>query len=502
MGGLIPLAVSLPMHFIIKYFPEITIKSTPVRKKFTMQLRDNLRKVMRRRITQPFQLTRHWDFLEVIVEEGDDDSPLLREQMNTLLGQIPGIGSYTEVHRYDLGSLEEILVHTQRHYGPQLAGKTFVVRCKRQGDHEFNSLDVERYVGGGLLARTDAVGVRMKGADVTVKLEIRKKTLFVTGDIVPGMGGFPIGGVDSVLSLISGGFDSTVSTYECIKRGLRTQYCFFNLGGRAHELGVKEVSHYIWEKYSASHRVRFISIPFEEVVGEILEKVDNSQMGVVLKRMMLRAATAMAEQLNVNALVTGEAVAQVSSQTLINLRVIDQATDMLVLRPLITTDKGDIIAQAEAIGTAQFAKHMPEYCGVISQKPTTKAKLDEILAQEANMDMSILDRAIEKAILTNIDQLGEELALETDVSALQVTDEIGNSVVVDIRPDEEIERLPLVLPEGAERLEIPFYKLNSVFPTLDKLRHYLLYCDRGVMSKLHAHHLNGDGYRHVGVYRP
>lgn len=130
-----------------------------------------------------------------------------------------------------------------------------------------------------------------------------------------------------------------------------------------------EVAHYLWKKYGSSHRVLFISVPFEEVVGEILQKVDNSQMGVVLKRMMLRASTEIAERLHIDALVTGEAISQVSSQTLPNLSVIDSATDMLVLRPLIASHKQDIIDTAFQIGTAEFAKNMPEYCGVISRTP-------------------------------------------------------------------------------------------------------------------------------------
>ena len=138
------------------------------------------------------------------------------------------------------------------------------------------------------------------------------------------MGGFPLGCQDSVLSLISGGFDSSVSSYLCIKRGLQTHYCFFNLGGRAHELAVKEVALFLWMKYHASHRVKFISVPFEGVVEEILNNVDNAHMGVVLKRIMLRAAEKLAQGLHIEALVTGESVAQVSSQTLANLSVIDR----------------------------------------------------------------------------------------------------------------------------------------------------------------------------------
>ncbi|NON23248.1 tRNA 4-thiouridine(8) synthase ThiI, partial [Klebsiella pneumoniae] len=118
---------------------------------------------------------------------------------------------------------------------------------------------------------------------------------------------------------------STVAAYQMMRRGLMTHFCFFNLGGRAHELGVMEVAHYLWKKFGSSQRVLFISVPFEEVVGEILNKVDNSYMGVTLKRMMLRGAAHMADRLQIDALVTGEAISQVSSQTLPNLSIIDSA---------------------------------------------------------------------------------------------------------------------------------------------------------------------------------
>src|SRR5690606_34301288 len=185
-----------------------------------------------------------------------------------------------------------------------------------------------------------------------------------------------------------------------------------------HELGVKEVAHFLWAKYGASSRVKFVAVPFENVVAEILKNVDDSQMGVVLKRMMLRAATKVAERLEAIALVTGEAVAQVSSQTLTNLGVIDRATEMLVLRPLITTAKGEIIQLAREIGTEEFAARMPEYCGVISVKPTTRAKLFRVEHAESKFDFGVLDTALADARYLNIDEIANENIEHADVEIL------------------------------------------------------------------------------------
>ena len=211
------------------------------------------------------------------------------------------------------------------------------------------------------------------------------------------LGGFPLGCLDSVLSLISGGFDSAISSYLCIKRGLRTHYCIFNLGGKAHELAVKELAWFLWMKYHTSHCVKFVTVPFENVIAEILGKIDNAQMGVVLKRMMLRAAEQVAKKLKIEALVTGESVAQVSSQTLANLAVVDVAVQFLELRPLCTMDKQDIIDMSRRIGTEEFSKNIPVYCAVISNKPTTRATRRPMNYQETKFDFTILDESIKNA---------------------------------------------------------------------------------------------------------
>ena len=479
--------------FIVKYFSEIVIKSKPVRKRLVGQLADNLRSVLRD-IDPDVVVHRGWDKLEVITAVTDERiGRLVAGMRNT-----PGITYILQVQEYPLPPVEEIVENVLPVYADRLRGKTFAVRCKRTGRHEFRSIDVEREVGGALLARTEAAGVQLSNPDVTVDLEISKNTLFVVGQRHRGLGGYPIGGVDPVLSLISGGFDSPVASYLTMKRGMRTHFLFFNLGGRDHELGVKEVALYLWQKYGCNKRVLFISVPFEEVVAELLSNVEDSQMGVILKRMMLRVGDRLADELNIDALVTGECIAQVSSQTLRNLAVIDQVTDRLVLRPLIATDKEDIVRMAASIGTEPFAASMPEYCGVISVHPTTRARLGRVLAQEGKFDMAILDRAISNARQTRIDDLAEEELQRTDVEVLSVP--LAHSTVIDIRhpSEEELEPLKLNVPV----LKLPFYELHTRAADLSAGSTYMLYCGKGVMSRLHASHLCDSTGLDIKVYAP
>lgn len=483
------------MHFIVKVFPEIIIKSPPVRKKFIKQLRDNLR-VLLANLGVAIDVQRDWEKIEIRCPEADTQ---ITAQVADVLARTPGIANFALIHDYPLGDLDSIFQNTLRHWRDQLAGKTFCVRAKRVGKHDFSSVQVEQYVGGGLLHNSDAKGVSLHKPDITVPLEIKDGRLWVLTSKTQGLGGFPLGAQDPVLSLISGGFDSTVSTYLCIKRGLRAHYCFFNLGGRAHEIGVKEVAYYLWNKYGASHRVKFVTVPFEDVVKEILEKVDNAYMGVILKRMMLRAAEKVAESLEIPALVTGESVAQVSSQTLINLGAIDRVIDTLVLRPLATMDKGDIIDISRKIGTESFAASMPEYCGVISVNPTTKARMHKVEREENNFDFTVLERAIAERRAQNIDELVNEL--DADLSVPVVGDINAGQIVIDIRHPDEQENNPLRL-DGIEIKTIPFYSLNNQFANLDSSKQYYLYCQKGVMSQLHAANLKDAGHLNVGVYRP
>ena len=153
----------------------------------------------------------------------------------------------------------------------QLEGKTFCVRVKRRGKHDFSSIDVERYVGGGLNQHIESGRVKLTNPDVTVHLEVEDDRLLLIKGRYEGIGGFPIGTQEDVLSLISGGFDSGVSSYMLMRRGCRVHYCFFNLGGAAHEIGVRQVAHYLWNRFGSSHRVRFVAINFEPVVGNSRE---------------------------------------------------------------------------------------------------------------------------------------------------------------------------------------------------------------------------------------
>ena len=481
------------MKFVIKLFPEIIVKSRPVRKQFISQLRKNLKKVIAP-IIENARISGSWDLIELDIDDADSASEaILVEKLKTT----PGIDFFLKVKEHSFESIDDIANIVIAEYSSVVKDKTFCVRVKRSGKHTFNSINVEQQAGGALFHNSESAGVKLKNPEVKVQLEIRGDVLLTVVKRYPGLGGFPMGQQESCVSLISGGFDSSVASYLMMKRGIRTHYCFFNLGGMAHEVGVKQVSHYLWEKYSSSHRILFITIPFEKVVSEILSKIDHTQMGVVLKRMMLRVASQIAKEFNAPALVTGEAVGQVSSQTLTNLSVIDEVCEHFVMRPLIVMDKPDIIQLSRDIGVEEFAAVMPEYCGVISNKPTTRAKLHKVKSEESRFDFSVLEDAFENRKIENIDEIYKT---SVNIEAIEIVNlPTKDEVILDIRHPQEQAMSPLKLTANSVQT-IPFFKLQSS-DQLSKEENYLLYCDKGIMSQLQAEELTSKGYK-VRIYQP
>ncbi|HAS6348772.1 TPA: tRNA 4-thiouridine(8) synthase ThiI [Vibrio vulnificus] len=482
------------MKFIVKPHPEIFVKSESVRKRFTKILESNIRIIIQNR-TESVAVFNRRDHIEVSA-----NSHQYYQQVLEILTTTPGIQQVLEVKQSGFKDLHDIYEQVLELSRERIENKTFVVRAKRRGKHDFTSIELERYVGGGLNQAVESASVKLHNPDITIKIEVVDDKLNQILAHHKGLGGFPLGTQEDLLSLISGGFDSGVSSYLHIKRGSKVHYCFFNLGGPAHEIGVKQVAHFLWNKYGSSAKVRFISVDFEPVVAEILEKVEDGQMGVVLKRMFMRAAGMVAEKFDIQALVTGEALGQVSSQTLTNLRHIDVVTDRLILRPLINWDKDEIIKVARDIGTEDFAKTMPEYCGVISKKPTVKAVKEKLEAEEANFNFDILEQVVRNARQMDIRDIAKESAQAApEVEQVQAIEE--HAVVLDIRSPDEEDDSPLEI-DGVEVKHIPFYKLSTQFGDLDQSKTYLLYCARGVMSRLQALYLQEQGFKNVKVYRP
>jgi len=476
--------------FILKFFPEIMVKGSSAKRQMVGQLYNNLIKLLSE-IDGAIKVKKFSDKIEVVTPI--TVVGIVRERLlNT-----PGIEQVLEALQFDnMNTLDEIKKQVCTIVADGLKGKMFVVRVKRSGTHAFNSSEIERTVGGYILANSEAKGVDLHHPEITVRIELINNQLNIISEKHIGLSGYPIGTQGDILSLMSGGFDSTVASYLTMKRGIKTHFIFFNLGGIAHEIGVKQVSYYLWNKFGASHRVKIISVPFDDVLTEIFSSTPPTYMGVTLKRLMLMASEKIARSMDIDALVTGESVAQVSSQTLRNLALIDQAIEMLVLRPLATVNKPEIIQTATKIGTRRFAENMPEYCGVISKNPITHGSYKRMAREAERFNYEVLDKAVENAKTIYVDEVIDDVSNNAPIEVVEAL-EGKEYVIIDIRGEEES------LEVDCETLNIPFYKLKTEFKKLSEDKEYLLYCDKGVMSQLHAQYLrDAESCQNVRVYRP
>lgn len=476
------------MRFLLKLSPEIIIKSTSVRKTMTKILADNVRRLAEKDGIA-CRVRRFWDKIEV--EVADEDGARLQRR----LCDTPGIDLVLRVRELPLSEVspQAVAQAVAAVAAPWVAGKTFAVRAKRKGRHAFTSLELERAAGAALLAAAPGAKVDLTHPEVTVAIELAGDVLELVEARERGLGGFPLGAQGEAIALVSGGFDSSVAAFLMLRRGIKTHFVFFDLGGAEHEAAVQQVCYYLWQRYARSHPVLFVSVPFGEVIERLLSEVREGYMGVMLKRLMLMAASRLADELGLDALVTGESLAQVSSQTLRNLALIDRATDKLVVRPVVALHKNEIIAWAERIGTRSFAEHLPEHCAVISKRPVIHGSFERLAELERNFDFTVLDRALAARKTWKIEALATPP--EAGEALPVVTRKAPGELLIDIRPPELADEAPL--PEAD--LVIPFFALREA--VLPEARRYLLYCDRGLLSQWHGRALAARGLD-VAVYQP
>ncbi len=482
------------ISFLLKLSPDITLKSDYVRKSLIRRLTQNIHTALQKICEKSdFTLIRKYDRLELELYSIPKKQAVIQ-----ILQCISGLAFFWEREQFELKDFDDILAHITPKL-QYLQNKTFRVSVKRNGKHNFTSNDLARYIGGGLLRRIQGSSVQMKDFDYNVRLEVKDSIVSLLTTRYEAIGGMPIGSEERVVSLISGGYDSSVSTVMMIRKGCPTDFLFFNLGGYDHKEGVKQVSKYIADKYSNGYVPNMIIVPFEKVMQEIIEKTEERYRTIVLKRCMMRTAETLAKKYKYSAIVTGESIAQVSSQTIINLSLIENALhDTPLFRPLLTFNKNEIIEYSRTIGTNTFAEQMPEFCGVLSHKPATRAKREAVLLTEKNLSEHLIRDAVKNTIIEKMDTL--RFATEEDIPIQSVVN--PNQVIIDLRQPHEIKKKPTPFTDTEITiLEIPFYAINEKFKDLDQSKEYVLFCSKGVMSKSHAQDLRQAGFTNVSIFK-
>ena len=288
----------------------------------------------------------------------------------------------------------------------QIAGLTFTtfrVTAKRADKRlALTSMDVEREVGAHLAALTGKP-VKLKHPDLTVHIELLTQEAHVAAGKAPGPGGMPVGTSGKIACLLSGGIDSPVAAYRMIKRGCKALFVHFSgrpLVSRASEEKVRELVHLLtaYQYYS-----RLFIVPFGEIQREIVANAPAPFRVVLYSRLMVSIAEELARREGCWALVTGDSLGQVASQTPENLSVIETAAELPILRPLISMDKLEITDQARQLGSFETSIEPDQDCCklFVPPHPSTRTRLEDILRIERGLDISTLvKQGLEKAELS------------------------------------------------------------------------------------------------------
>ena len=275
--------------------------------------------------------------------------------------------------------------------------RTFKVESRR-ADKQFpmNSIQISQYVGGEL-GQFFNVKADMHHPDLTVYVEIREKYAYIHTPSVPGAGGLPIGMGGRAVSLLSGGIDSPVASYMMAKRGVQLEMIHFASPPYTSEQAREKVLQLARELVPWCGRLTVHVVPFAEIQEEIRRSCPEDHFTLIMRRFMMRLADALAHELGCGALVTGECLGQVASQTMAALAVSEDAATLPVLRPLIGMDKEEIVRIARHIGTFDTSILPYEDCCTVftPRHPKTRPSLEEIQEAEAALD---IDGLIETAM--------------------------------------------------------------------------------------------------------
>ncbi len=361
---------------LVRYSPDLTTKAPGTRKRFSARLVDNLRAALRAE-GQPFELRWNLARIELHYERADALETVSR---------IFGVHSLSPAWTLPLQSPGELLARIAERAAPRVEGRRFAVRARvRDRRFAMGGQRVNEMLGALLVERGGRVD--LTSPEVTVHVEVRDGRAWVYDRSLPGPGGLPLGVGGRAVVLLSGGFDSAVAAWRLMRRGIRPELLGMRLGGEPHERALREVAEVLARRWAPGLPMRLTIVPFEEVAERIRAESPPRLWQLVLKRAMYAVAERLARRRRCDALVTGEALGQVSSQTLRNLRALEAGCSLPVLRPLLTEDKERIVAEARHIGTEAISAKVPEYCGLGGRRPATGAGTREVLEAEERLGL-------------------------------------------------------------------------------------------------------------------
>lgn len=385
-------------HLLVRY-GELTLKGTN-RKMFVNQLKDNVKRALIPLSGYHVKGKRDRMYIE-LSPEADINEIIQR------LSKVYGIKSISPVIKIDKNEekINQSVIQLSQDFEK---GSTFKVDVKRvDKSFRLDTYELQRQVGGAILKENNNITVNVKNPDYEIKIEVRMDAIYIYEKVIAGAGGLPVGTGGKTLLMLSGGIDSPVAGIEVMKRGVTVEAIHFHSPPFTSEKAkdkVIELTRILAERVGP---IKLHLVPFTEIQKQINKVVHSRYTMTSTRRMMMRISDKVVHQINANAIVNGENLGQVASQTLKSMYAINHVTATPVLRPLLTLDKEDIIKKAKELGTFETSIQPYEDCCTIftPKNPVTEPDFDKVVKYESvfNFD-EMIENAVENIETLTIDQ--------------------------------------------------------------------------------------------------
>lgn len=384
---------------ILIRYDEIGLKSYKTRKKLVDRLIKNIKASLGIENVSKSEYTIKEEYGRVYLFSNRLDSSI------QALRYVFGISSFSKVHYTTWNDYNELTSKAATFSKTVLTpGTSFAVRVRRTGQHKFKSIDVARDAGSAINKTVKNLRVDLNQPDIEINIEIRNKDAYYFVEKISGPGGMPLGSAGSVVSLFSGGIDSPVATWMIMKRGAIP--ILFNLLGGTYSdpqntMLTKKMANQL-ARWAPGINLLFITANHALALHKFVERGPKGETCILCKRQMLRLAEQIAKDYDALAIVTGDSLSQVASQTLTNIRVLSEAVELPILRPLIGMDKKDIISLAKKIGTLGLEAKNAGDCTAVPKYPQTAADLDWLKGiEEKYLELSKLVNTAIDSLKTN-----------------------------------------------------------------------------------------------------
>ncbi|MBQ8293063.1 MAG: tRNA 4-thiouridine(8) synthase ThiI [Bacilli bacterium] len=378
-------------HILIRY-GELSLKKSN-RNQFIKKINNHIERALKAFPNLTFE-ARGLRFY--IILNGESELPII-----PILKKIPGIYSFSVVARCEsnIEDIKKLAIEVLKEKDYQNA--KFKVDTNR-GDKNFpmTSQEITKEVSRELFRNLQGLKADVHNPDFILNIDVRYEGTFIFTDIIMGLGGFPAGILGKTMLMISGGIDSVIAGYEVIKKGMDVEAVHFASPPHTSDMALQKVVDLLQELtiYTSNQNINLHVVPFTKIQDEIYKHVREDYGITVMRRMMYRIAESLANKQGAQAIVNGESVGQVASQTLESMAVINNVTNMPVIRPLATLDKSDIIEKSMKIGTYDISIRPYEDCCTVfvPKHPQIKPKLEVAINEENKFDyQTLIEEALE-----------------------------------------------------------------------------------------------------------